>query len=140
MWEIYAKMWEEQIGYRKIVGFDFSGREIHKDDYNNVYSNYGWTLLPFEGGNGEESYLVVHNDTAEEFPSVVEGEFEINGKLFEMVESDEKPGTLEISEIVFETTETLITDTITIENDLKKKKGGGEKNYKNKQKVLMMIF
>lgn len=97
MWELYEEIWEEQIGHRAKVGFDFTGREVHKEDFGNPVSKYGWTLLPF---GSEGSYLVVHNQTMEEFPEVIDGEFVINGKTFEVTESDEE-GIYEINEVFY---------------------------------------
>ena len=102
MWELYEEIWDEQIGYKTLVGYDFSGREIHRDDFRNPNSPFGWTLLPF-GDN--ESFLVVHNETIGEFPDDISEEFFINGKIFEIKESESGDGSLEINEISYETTQ-----------------------------------
>ena len=102
MWELYEEIWDEQIGYKALVGHDFSGREIHREDFRNPNSAFGWTLLPF-GDN--ESFLVVHNETMGEFPDDISEEFFINGKIFEIKESESGDGSLEINEISYETTQ-----------------------------------
>ena len=102
MWEQYEDVWDEQIGYNVKVAHDFSGREIHKEDFGNPNSPFGWTLLPFPQN---DSFLVVHNKTMAEFPENTDGEFIINGKIFEIQESVLKNGSLDINQVTYETTE-----------------------------------
>lgn len=37
------EFWEHEFG-RNVVGYDFAGREIHKGDYGNDGSRYGWNI------------------------------------------------------------------------------------------------
>ena len=82
MLDVKDQIWEKQIGKGRIVGEDFSGREIHYDAYHNYSSPFGWTLLSFGG----DEYLITHIKTEEEFPKTFTGsedeEFEVNGKTF----------------------------------------------------------
>lgn len=79
---MWHEIWDKQIGDYKDSGFDFSGREIHKEEYNNSDSPFGWTLLEFD----KNDFLIVHIDTKKELPDDLinnEGvEFFVNGKIF----------------------------------------------------------
>ncbi|WP_022935311.1 hypothetical protein ACJA28_01375 [Mesomycoplasma moatsii] len=84
MWEIKDEIWEKQIGLDITVSEDFSGREIHYNDFQNYNSPFGWNLISF----GDDEYLIVNVKTESEFPRNIldnpDEEFLVNGKLFNM--------------------------------------------------------
>ena len=99
--DLEADIWNQQIGSNRLVGYDFSGREIHRGDFRNPNSPYGWTLLAL---GEQETFLVVHNQTMAEFPDQIQGEFYVNGKIFEIGTVLGQPNQLDINEITYEST------------------------------------
>ncbi len=88
MWELKESIWDKQIGDSQ-VGFDFSGREIHFDDFQNYGSDFGWNIISFDD---YKTCLVVNIATENEMPenliNHLDEEFIINGKLFSISEND----------------------------------------------------
>ena len=82
MEEFKNEMWEKQIDPTSEYGFDFSGREIHKQDFQKYNSPFGWTIIAL----GENHFLVTNVNTAYELPdsfdNVENKEFNINNKIF----------------------------------------------------------
>lgn len=82
MEEFKNEMWEKQIDPTSEYGFDFSGREIHKQDFQRYNSPFGWTIIAL----GENHFLVTNVNTAYELPdsfdNVENKEFNINNKIF----------------------------------------------------------
>lgn len=88
MLDLKDDIWYKQIGDKE-KGFDFSGREIHKDQFQNYDSPYGWTYLEFDA----DDYLVVNVATEPEMPTdfLDDGttEFVVNDKLFNITKNNE---------------------------------------------------
>ncbi len=80
--EIKNEIWNTQIGKNVNIGKDFSGRVIHKNDYENYDSPYGWSLINF----GDDEYLIANIDSKREFPKNItereNEEFIVNNKIF----------------------------------------------------------
>lgn len=47
------KFWEHEFG-RNVIGYDFASRKVHKGDYGNSNSPYGWDIDEIHPGMGEE--------------------------------------------------------------------------------------
>ncbi|MBR2055667.1 MAG: hypothetical protein IJ970_01275, partial [Mycoplasmataceae bacterium] len=82
MEEFKNEMWEKQIDPTSEYGFDFSGREIHKQDFQKYNSPFAWTIIAL----GENHFLVANVNTVYELPDNFEDvenkEFNINNKIF----------------------------------------------------------
>ena len=82
MEEFKNEMWEKQVDPISEYGFDFSGREIHKQDFQKYNSPFAWTIIAL----GENHFLVANINTAYELPDNFEDaenkEFNINDKTF----------------------------------------------------------